>query len=162
MRRPVTVLLALTLAGCSAAPAPVPAPAPAPAPTTSATAAPAPLPPPEALSEVIMRMADPEVPGTDKITLLQNGAAPDARALDSFATALRDVGYLPLTVTVRDLRWSDTAPGDVLATLTLTGPTPAGDRPPEFSIPMEFTPGAQGWQLSRDTAQSLLAFGTPG
>lgn len=109
-----------------------------------------------------MRMADPAVPGMDKIMLVQNGAAPDARVLDSFAAALRDVGYLPLTVTARDLRWSDARPGDVIATVTLAGPKPANDRPPEFSIPMEFAPASQGWQLTRDTAQSLLAVGTPG
>jgi hypothetical protein len=125
-------------------------------------AEPAPLPPPEALSDVIVRMSDPAVPGADKITLIQNGAASDARVLDSFAAALRDVGYLPLTVTARDLRWSDTRPGDVLATVTLTGPKPANDRPPTFSIPMEFSPAGPGWQLTHDTAQSLLAFGTPG
>ena len=159
-------MVVLTLTGCSAAPAPVPSPL-----TTSAVAAvaePAPLPPPEALSDVIARMSDPAVPGTDKITLIQNGAAPDARVLDSFAAALRDVGYLPLTVTARDLGWSDARPGDVLATVTLIGPKPTNDRAPEFSIPMEFAPadppteGGGGWRLTRETAQSLLAFGTPG
>ena len=111
---------------------------------------------------MILRMSDPAVPGADKITLIQNSAAPDARILDSFAAALRDTGYLPLTVTARDPRWSDARPGDVLATLTLTGPKAGNDSPPTFSIPMEFAPAGPGWQLTRDTAQSLLAFGTPG
>ncbi len=159
---PVMIGLTPVISACS--PTPTPAP-PAVSATTSGVAAaaePAALPPPEALADVISRMADPAVPGMDKITLVQNGAAPDVRVLDSFAAALRDVGYSPLTVTARDLRWSDARPGDVLAMVTLTGPKPADDRPPQFSMPMEFTPGSQGWQLTRETAQSLLAFGTPG
>ena len=102
------------------------------------------------------RLADPAVPGADKLPLLQNAAPPDAATLDQFSTALRDGGFNPAVFTVTDVRWTD-KPGDALATVTVstTDPAKAGT----FSFPMEFRSGAGGWQLTRETAEMLLAFG---
>jgi len=127
---------------------------------TSATAATpansAPLPAPESLTDVMYRLADPGVPGVDKLSLVQNVAPSEAATLDKFATALRDGGFTPVTFTATDIRWSDTQPGDVLATTTVTTTNP--ENPGEFAFPMEFRPTGAGWQLSRETADMLLAF----
>jgi len=113
-----------------------------------------PLPPPEALSEVIARLADPAVAGKDKLALVEGTSGADAGALDSFATALRDNGFDPLTVRAADV--VSTKPGDVLATITVSGPdTNSG----EFAFPMEFRRAGTGWQLTRQTADMLLDFG---
>ena len=128
--------------------------------TTAAQAGP--LPPPEALTDVMNRLADPTVPGADKLPLVQNSAPPDAATLDQFSAALRDGGFNPVVFKVTDVRWAD-QPGDVLAAVTVTTTNPAD--PGDFSFPMEFRTGPGGWQLTRDTAEMLLAFGnarTPG
>ncbi len=116
-----------------------------------------PLPPPEALTAVIQRLADPAVPGAEKLTLVAGAATTDSVSLDSFAAALRDGGYTPVTVAATDLIRSDIHPGDVRATVTITGPDPkkAGD----FRFPLEFRPYDGGWQLTRETADMLLVFG---
>lgn len=141
--------------GCAAKPAPPP-------PSTSAMtatsvpapAAPAVLPGPDALAEVLSRLADPGVPGTDKLVLVEGATASDAATLDGFAAALRDGGFTPVTVTATDIRWSDTTPSDVLATVTISGP---GQEPgDEFRYPLEFRPHGGGWQLTKDTTQQLL------
>jgi hypothetical protein len=146
------------LAGCSGQGGSHSAPATPPPPRiSSATVAdPGPLPPPEALTDVMNRLADPAVPGTDKLPLLQNSAPPDATILDQFSAALRDGGFSPVVFKVTDVRWAD-QPGDVLATVAVTTTNPADHG--EFSFPMEFSAGAGGWQLSRETAEMLLAFG---
>src|ERR1700761_6473192 len=60
---------------------------PPPAPPTT------PLPPPQALTDVLGRLADPNVPGANKLNLVE-GATPDSAAtIDKFANALRDNGY---------------------------------------------------------------------
>ena len=111
------------------------------------------------------RLADPAVPGADKIALVQDGTTTDAAALDAFAAALRDGGFAPVSFRAQDLRWSDAAPGAVLATITVTGrdaASPDGAEPARtgaFTFPMEFRTGPGGWQLTRDTAEMLLAFG---
>lgn len=107
------------------------------------------------------RLADPDVPGTEKLILVEDTGPPDAVALDRFAAALRDSGFTPVTFTADELRWSDNRPGDVIATITAAGPesTPAGAGPGQFAFPMEFRPSERGWQLSRATAEMLLAFG---
>ena len=129
---------------------------PGPPPTSIISAAPpsAPLPPPEALTDVLSRLADPAVPGSDKLNLVQGSVPEAAAALDRFTNAARDGGYLPMTFTANNVAWSATDPGCVLATVVVTTANP--DRR-EFTFPMEFTPSQGGWQLSRKTAEMLLA-----
>ena len=102
------------------------------------------------------RLADPGVPGADKLSLVQNVAPLEAATLDEFATALRGGGFTPVTFTATDIRWSDTQPGDVLATITVTTTNP--ENPGEVAFPIEFRLTGGGWQLSRETADMLLAF----
>jgi hypothetical protein len=150
---------AISLAGCSARPtriasSPV---SPAPPPSSIPVAAPpptAPLPGPEALNAVLTRLADPNVPGADKVNLVE-GATPDsAGRLDKFVSALRDNGYLPMTFAANNVAWSDKNPSHVMATVTVNTAHPSN---PNFTFPMEFTPFQGGWQLSRRTAEMLLA-----
>ena len=49
------------------------------------------------------RLADPNIPGTDKVGLVQYGTPADAAALDRFGKALHDSGYAPLTFEATDL-----------------------------------------------------------
>lgn len=114
------------------------------------------MPAPEALTDVLYRLADPGVPGNQKLTLVE-GATPDnAQTLDKFATALLDGGYAPMTFTARDIAWSDRNPADVVATVDVGTPNPGAAG---FSFPMEFKPFHGGWQLSQRTADMLLALG---
>ncbi|HVQ49331.1 MAG TPA: hypothetical protein VMS92_04720, partial [Mycobacterium sp.] len=107
----VTIVAALGLSGCSddtnSAPSPTPVPLNKP-PTVSPTPtdAGAPLPSPTGLTDVMGRLADPAIPGTDKVGLVQNGTPADAAALDRFAKALHDSGYEPLTFEAADLMWA--------------------------------------------------------
>lgn len=159
LRRPaaVAVLAALVASGCAAQPSrPAPASRVA-APSVNASPTdPGPLPPPEALAAVMNRLADPAVPGADKLPLLQSATAPDAVTLDQFSAALRDGGFNPAVFTVTDVRWADQT-GDALATVTVSTADPT--KPSAFSFPMEFRAGPGGWQLTRETAEMLLAFG---
>jgi hypothetical protein len=156
-----TIVAALGLSGCSGdehGTSPETEPPPA---STSLTSTPvaqvAPLPPPKALAGVLYRLADPAVPGTQKLNLVQ-GATPDnAAVFDQFATALLNGGFAPMKFDVRDVAWSDRDPADVVANVNVSSPNPGG---PKFSFPMEFTPYQGGWQLSARTADVLLAFGT--
>lgn len=116
---------------------------------------PGPLPAPQALADLMNRLADPAVPGAAKLPLVQNSSPPDAAAFDRFASALRSTGFAPITVTATDLRWSPEPPGSVLATIKITAPEPGR----EFAFPMEFARNGDGWQLTRETAAMLLAFG---
>jgi len=156
-----TIVAALGLSGCSnhdeakSAGGPVTSAA-----TTTIAAAPASpeaLPAPDALTDVLYRLADPAVPGTDKLGLLEAATPGDATTMDRFAAALRDGGFTPLTVTASDITSSDRQPGDVLATVNVTTSNPTN--PGGFTFPMEFQPHQGGWQLSRETADMLLAFG---
>jgi hypothetical protein len=164
MRGTVAGALALTVLGlCGCSPAAQSGPAAVPVTVSaspSATPQPAagPLPPADALTGVMYRLADPAVPGPGKLVLVAGSSAPDAAALDRFAAALRDGGFSPVTFTATDIGWSQTRPGDAVATITVTTVNPA--KPGEFTFPMEFapTPGG-GWQLTRDTAEMLFAFG---
>jgi hypothetical protein len=156
-----TVVAALGLSGCSGdehGTSPETEPPPASTSLTStAVAQVAPLPPPQALASVLYRLADPSVPGSQKLNLVQ-GATPDnADVFDQFATALLNGGFAPMKFDVRDLAWSDRDPADVVANVYVSAPNPRG---PKFSFPMEFTPYQEGWQLSARTADVLLAFGT--
>jgi hypothetical protein len=161
-----TIVAALGLSGCSgdehpASPETEPAPASALL-TSTAAAQTAPLPSAEALAGVLYRLADPAVPGTAKLNLVE-GATPDSAAVfDQFAAALLNGGFAPMTVDVRNVAWSDRDPADVVADVNVSSPNPGG---PRFSFPMEFKPYQGGWQLSARTADVLLAFdaapGTP-
>jgi hypothetical protein len=154
-----TIVAALGLCGCSSdehvgstesEPAPTSTSA-----TSTATAQVAPLPPPDDLAKVLYRLADPAVPGSQKLNLVQ-GATPDnAAVFDQFATALLNGGFAPMKVDVRDVAWSDRDPADVVANVNVTSPNPHG---PRFAFPMEFTPIQGGWQLSARTADVLLAY----
>jgi hypothetical protein len=106
---------------------------------------------------VLYRLADPGVPGTQKLNLVQ-GATPEiAAVLDQFATALLNGGFAPMKFDVRDVAWSDRDPADVVANVNVSSPNP---RVAKFSFPMEFTPYQGEWQLSARTAEVLLAFST--
>lgn len=137
-------------------------PPPAPPPSTSVSspvAAPppaAPLPAPDALTDVLYRLADVNAPGEARAALVQDSGPGDAAALDRFGKALADNGFLPLTFEARDLAWSPTRSGDVTATVVVTTPNPQAG---EFSFPMEFAPQGSGWSLTRETADLLLDFG---
>ncbi|OBA64104.1 hypothetical protein A5647_03355 [Mycobacterium sp. 1100029.7] len=126
-----------------------------------ATAPPtAPLPVPEALLDVLNRLVDPNIPAVNKASLIE-GATPDtAPTLDKFINALRDNGHLPMTFVANNIAWSDKNPSNVVATVTVNT-AKANNR--AFTFPMEFAPFQGGWQLSRQTAEMLLALGnSPG
>nr|BBX76449.1 hypothetical protein MFLOJ_02360 [Mycobacterium florentinum] len=116
----------------------------------------APLPVPEALVEVLNRLVDPNVPGTNKVNLVEGATPESAAQLDKFINALRDNGYLPMTFATNSIAWSDKNPANVVATVSVkTAKANNG----AFTFPMEFAPLAGGWQLSRRTAEMLLALG---
>jgi hypothetical protein len=153
-------VVALGLSGCGAEPIP-------PAPTTSisapavagAQAAPqAPLPAPQALTDVLAKLADPSVPGEQKVDLVQYATPEDGAALDRFAQATVDGGLAPLTFQAADLSWSPADYGDVVATVTVGSANPAPQARP-FTFPMQFTLDEGAWQLTRVTADQLLELG---
>ncbi|HTY29950.1 hypothetical protein [Mycobacterium sp.] len=152
---------AIGLAGCShTGPRVVSSPSSS-VPATSAplvVAAPptAPLPPPDALVDVLNRLADPNVPGANKVSFVEGATPESAATLDRFTNALRDNGYLPMTFTANDVAWSDKNPSHVRATVTVNT---AQANNGKFTFPMEFTAFQGGWQLSRRTAEMLLALG---
>ena len=157
------VAAALSIAGCSHDTAKNmgskdSSPAPA---TSSMPVAPpaAPLPPPEALTDILSRLADPAVPGADKLNLVQGSGPETVGALDRFTTAARDGGYLPMTFVANNVAWSSQNPSNVMATVVVTTANPAHR---EFTFPMEFTSFQGGWQLSRKTAEMLLAMQNAG
>jgi hypothetical protein len=152
-----TVALVCLLTSC-AHPAPPPAD-PNASPTTIATSEPvqpAPLPDPQALVAVLEALTDPTVPGAQKLPLIENAGSNDVARLDSLDKALQDTQSLPLTFAVSDVMWSDRHPGDVRAAVNVVAPAPKGGL---FGFPMEFTPTPGGWQLTRETADLLLAQG---
>jgi hypothetical protein len=157
-----TAVAALGLAGCShSEPRVLPStgsgvPAPTSSPLIVAAPPTAPLPVPEALVEVLNRLVDPNVAGANKVTLVEGATPESAATLDKFINALRDNGYLPITFAANNIAWSDKNPSNVVATVgvnTAKGPNGA------FTFPMEFAPFQGGWQLSRKTAEVLLALG---
>jgi hypothetical protein len=157
----VSIVAAIGLSGCSTDEHRAPTQR-EPAPTSAAVSSPAtpqaaPLPSPQDLATVLYRLADPAVPGSQKLNLVE-GATPDnAGVLDQFATALLNGGFAPMKVDVRDVAWSDRDPANVVANVDISSPNPRG---PRFAFPMEFTPSQAGWQLSARTADTLLAFNT--
>ncbi|GFG76019.1 hypothetical protein [Mycobacterium botniense] len=157
-----TLVAALGLSGCSHRQSSSTAPAVGPAVTITSTATAvrqtAPVPPPDALADVLYRLADRAVPGTEKLSLVEGATVDNAPALDKFAVALVDGGYSPAIFDVTNVAWSDRDPTEVVANVNVT--TPNRDVP-GFSFPMEFKPYRGGWQLSQQTAGMLLAFGSP-
>jgi hypothetical protein len=123
----------------------------------SPTAAPqaAPLPPPQALAGVLSRLADPAVPGPQKLNLVEGATPESAGVFDQFANALINGGFAPVKFDVREVNWSDRDPADVLANVDVSSTNAKG---PHFAFPMEFKPYQGGWQLSARTADVLLAF----
>ncbi|ORB09293.1 hypothetical protein BST30_00005, partial [Mycobacterium mantenii] len=115
-----------------------------------------PLPPPEALTDVLSRLADPNVPSASKVNLVEGATPESAPTLDKFTNALRDNGYLPMTFNANDIAWSDKNPSNVKATIAVHT---AQANNANFTFPMEFAPFQGGWQLSRRTAEMLLALG---
>lgn len=153
-------MVGLGLSGCAAEPIP-PAPetsASAPAAAGAQTAPQAPLPTPEALTDVLAELADPSVPGDQKVGLVQFATPEDGDALDRFAQATVDGALAPLTFQATDLSWSPTDYGDVVATVTVGSANPAPEAKP-FSYPMQFTLHEGAWQLTRVTADQLLELG---
>ncbi len=126
---------------------------------TPAPAAPPPasLPPPTALTDVLYRLADASVPGADKVGLVEHGTAADAEALDKFGRALADSGFTPLTFEATDLVWSQSDPGNVVATIAVKAANRSSGG--NFTYPMEFNPLRNTWQLTRQTADLLLQLG---
>src|ERR1700733_11964208 len=116
----------------------------------------APLPVPEALVDGLNRLVDPALPGVNKINLVEGATPESAVTLDKFITALRDNGYLPMSFAANNIAWSDKNPSNVVATVTVN--TAKGSNG-TFTFPMEFAPFQGGWQLSRRTAEMLLALG---
>jgi len=116
----------------------------------------APLPAPEALTDVLGRLADPNVPGINKVNLIEGATPESAATLDKFTNALRDNGYQPMTFVASNIAWSDKNPSDVMATISVKTARASNGT---FTFPMEFTPFQGGWQLSKRTAEMLLALG---
>jgi hypothetical protein len=161
----VAIAAALGLGGCGGdhAPGP-PAAVETPPPITKPPTAPTsplpsanPLPPPTALTDVMARLADANIPGTEKVGLVEYATADDAPALDRFGRALRDGGFTPATFEATDLTWSQAHQGNVVANVTIktAGPQAGGN----FTFPMEFSPTHGSWQLTRQTADMLLQLG---
>ncbi len=151
----VTILVAaFGLSGCSQAAEPVATPS---SPTTTAAASNAvPLPDPAALTDVLATLSDPAIAGADKLPLVEGSTVAESGVLDNFAKALQDNQMLPLTFVANGLTWSGQDPGNVQATVTATPARPDGGT---FTFPMLFKPTSTGWQLARETADLLLAFG---
>jgi uncharacterized lipoprotein YbaY len=147
----------ITLAACSSGSGSSPAPSDPPSTTTVVAAAPpsAPLTPPTALTDVLYRLADPSIPGADKVGLVQYATADDAAALDRFGQALNDGGFTPVTFDATELAFSQSNPNNVVATITVSTANQQGP----FVFPMEFNPVGNGWQLTRKTADMLLQLG---
>jgi hypothetical protein len=124
---------------------------------SNATPQAAPLPAPDALAGVLYRLADASIPGPQKLNLVEGATPENAGVFDQFATALVNGGYAPVKFDVRDIKWSDRDPADVLANVDISTTNAKG---PHFGFPMEFKPAQGGWQLSARTADVLLAFGT--
>ncbi len=161
IRSAAIIVAALGLGACSHQQHPAAAPsvetsaAPTvgmPAPNAPAPGAP-PLPPDSALIDVMSRLSDPALPGDQKVALIEDGTADEAAGLDRFGIALRDNGSLPLAFEARDLAWSQSEPGNVIATVVVRTANPLDG---EFTYPMEFAPADGPWQLTRESADLLL------
>lgn len=154
-----TVVAALVLSGCAHK---HPATAPASTSATPAASSPRPVPtrppapPPQALTDVLYRLADPSVPGSAKLNLIEGATPEDAGALDKFASALLANGFAPPTFQASDVAWSDRDPAEATATINVSAAGVSG-----FSFPMDFKSYQGGWQLAQQSAAALLEFGSP-
>ena len=154
-------VVAVALSGCSHSQPKVPASAtssavpPASSPIIIAAPPTAPLPVPDALTDVLNRLVDPNLPSINKVGLVEGATPESAATLDKFINALRDNGYLPMTFAADNIAWSDKTPSNVMASIRVNTAQPNH----AFTFPMEFTPYQGGWQLSRKTAEMLLALG---
>src|SRR6202453_5445378 len=140
------VLAALGLSGCSTTESKT-SPASSTLPASSSPVAVTPtaaLPPPEALTDVLNRLADPNVPGVNKLNLVEGTTPESAATLDKFANALRDNGYLPMTFAANDIAWSDKNPSDVAATVSVNT---AGSSNGGGTVPVGFAPPQRGRAL---------------
>lgn len=117
-----------------------------------------PLPAPAALTDVMARIADPNIPGVEKLDTIEMATPEDAVAMDRFGQALRDSGMTPTTFEARDLTWADGRLGNVLAVITIMTADADADVG-AFTFPMEFHFADGHWQLTRETADALLQFG---
>jgi hypothetical protein len=149
-----SLVAAFGLSGCGSDNPPLATLSP-PAPTGAAAPPAVALPAPEALTDVLYRLGDVSVPGAAKVGLIENTRPDDAATLDRFDRALADNGFIPLTFQADDIAWAAAGPGNVVATIGVTTPDPGK----AFRFPMEFTPNGAGWQLTRATADQLLALG---
>jgi hypothetical protein len=125
-------------------------------PTTPAPSS-APLPPSSALTDVMARLTDPNVRGSDKLGLVEYSTADDAAALDRFTKALKDGGFMPLSFEANDLTWAQAHQGNVVANVVIK--TSNRGSQGDFTFPMEFSPTDGSWQLTRQTADMLLKLG---
>ncbi|MEU9807877.1 hypothetical protein [Mycobacterium sp. NPDC050853] len=147
----------LALSACSSGDKASPTSTSATQPASSATAAAVPghpLPDPAVLTDVLNRLADPNLPGAEKVSSVQ-GATPEQ--LDKFTKAISDAGFSPLSFTVKDPKWSTETSGDVEAVVTINSPSP---KMGGFAIPMSFSSENDGWKLSKRTSELLLKTGT--
>ena len=95
----------------------------------------------------------PNVPGADKIELVESGAPGDAAAMDKFGQALSRQRLHPADLRGQGSAVGPGTPGKVSAVVSLKSANPqAGD----FSFPMEFILTDNTWQLARRTADELL------
>lgn len=153
----LALLITFGLPGCATHRSPAPTAPPAASSTAPAAKPPqATLPSAGELTDLLNRLADPVVPGAQKLNLIEAAEPTDAGTLDKFITALKGSGYLPLSFAASDVTWSDQNPADAAAVVDITTANPESRG---FSFPMEFTGSGTGWQLSRRTAALLLAFG---
>jgi hypothetical protein len=157
----VAIAAALGLCACGDEPTRAPAsvetpPAITKPPTVPDSDSMAPLPPPAALTDVMARLSDPNVPGAEKLDAIEMATPHDAAAMDKFGQALRDGGYAPATFEARDLKWTGGQRGNVLALVTIRT---ANAQTGNFTFPMEFRFADNHWQLTRQTADALLQLG---
>jgi hypothetical protein len=120
-----------------------------------------PLPPPEALTDVMVRLTDPNVPTPDKLNLIQMATPADADAIDRFDKAIDQGGYRPLTFEANDVGWSAKEGGNVMVTMVIKTANPQAGEGGNFNFPMEFVANQGGWQLTRDSADMLLQYAGP-
>jgi hypothetical protein len=154
------LVLAPWLGGCGSSGQPAASQSAPSSTTLTPAAAPGPaadLPPPEALTDVLYKIADTSVPGAQKVNLIEGATADNAAEIDKFGKALQDNQYTPVGFTAENIAWSNTTAGDVTADVTVHSQNPALGG--GFTFPMEFRPFQDGWQLSRTTADILLTLG---
>jgi hypothetical protein len=120
-----------------------------------------PLPPPEALVDVMVRLTDPDVAGADKVRFIQYATPEDAGAIDRFNKAVNDNGYRPMEFEANDIQWSAKTGGNVLTNLVIKTASPQAGDGGNFTFPMEFILDQAGWQLTRDSADTLLQYDGP-